>query len=98
MGHDGWSGTGGGRGQPNHPWMMRLPRGESLGGVSGEPEPDSLGLGFPIVDGVGKVVLDILGLGSTTTGVSADGPVFLRGGRRSKPRVYPKPSWLVRPS
>jgi hypothetical protein len=56
-------------------WMMRLPRGKSLGGVDGEPETNSLGFEFLTVGGVGKVVPDPLGLGSTMVGVGADGLV-----------------------
>jgi hypothetical protein len=56
-------------------WMMRLPRGKSLGGVDGEPETNSLGFEFLTVGGVGKVVPDLLGLGSTMVGVGADGLV-----------------------
>jgi hypothetical protein len=53
--------------------MTRLLIKESLGGTSGEPDPDSLKLLFLAESGGGDVVPDPLGLGSSVVRVSLDG-------------------------
>jgi hypothetical protein len=53
--------------------MTRLLIKESLGGTSGEPDPDSLKLLFLAESGGGDVVPDPLGLGSSVVRVGLDG-------------------------